>query len=81
MRELGFEIQQQARANVLIEEALKTCEIEGERLDPNAVRSPVTRRRGLPSAGLPASRSQHAYGMVEILLDATVNHCQVQTVS
>jgi len=74
MRELGFEIQQQARAEVLIEDALKTSEIEGERLDPNAVRSSVARRLGLPSAGLPAIRNQHADGMVEILLDATMNH-------
>jgi Fic family protein len=74
MRELGFEIQQQARAEVLIEEALKTSEIEGERLDPNAVRSSVARRLGLPLAGLPAIRNQQADGMVEILLDATMNH-------
>ena len=76
MRELGFESQQQARAEVLIEDALKTSEIEGERLDPNAVRSSVARRLGLPSAGLPAIRDQHADGMVEILLDATMNHEQ-----
>ena len=74
MRELGFEIQQQARAEVLIEEALKTSEIEGERLDPNAVRSSVARRLGLPLAGLPAISNQQADGMVEILLDATMNH-------
>ena len=74
MRELGFEVQQQARAEVLIEEALKTSEIEGERLDPNAVRSSVARRLGLPSAGMPEARSQHADGIVEILLDATMNH-------
>jgi Fic family protein len=79
MRELGFEIQQQARAEVLIEEALKTSEIEGERLDPNAVRSSVARRLGLPSAGLPAIRDQHADGMVEVLLDATMNHEQELT--
>jgi Fic family protein len=48
MRELGFEVQQQARAEVLIEEALKTFEIEGEHLDPNAVRSSVAMRLGLP---------------------------------
>jgi Fic family protein len=74
MRELGFGVQQQARAEVLIEEALKTSEIEGERLDPNAVRSSVVRRLGFPSVGLPAIRNQHADGMVEILLDAAMNH-------
>ena len=71
MRELGLEVRQQARAEVLIEEALKTSEIEGELLDPNAVRSSVARRLGLPTAGMPDVRNQHADGVVEILLDAT----------
>ena len=74
MRELGFEVQQQARAEVLIEEALKTSEIEGEHLDPIAVRSSVARQLGLPSGGLPVVRNQQADGFVEILLDATRHH-------
>jgi Fic family protein len=74
MRELGFEIQQQARAEILVAEALKTSEIEGERLDPDAVRSSVARRLGLPMAGLPAISNQQADGLVEILMDATMNH-------
>jgi Fic family protein len=49
MRDLGFEVQQQARAEVLIEETLKTSEIEGVRLDTRAVRSSVVRRLGLPA--------------------------------
>jgi len=79
MRELGFEVQQQARAEVLIEEALKTSEIEGERLDSNAVRSSVARRLGLPSAGLPPVRNKQADGIVDILLDATMNNKQELT--
>ena len=74
MRELGLEVRQQARAEVLIEEALKTSEIEGERLDPNAVRSSVARRLGLPTAGLREVKNQHADGVVEILLDATLGY-------
>lgn len=74
MRELGFEMQQHARAEVLIQETIKTAEIEGERLDLNAVRSSVARRLGLPSAGLPAIRDLQADGMVEILLDASLNY-------
>jgi Fic family protein len=74
MRELGFEIQQQARAEILVAEALKTSEIEGERLDPDAVRSSVARRLGLPMAGLPAISNQQADGLVEILMDATMSH-------
>jgi len=74
MRELGFEVQQQARTEVLIEEALKTSEIEGVRLDMRAVRSSVARRLGLPSAGRPEVNDSLADGVVEILLDATQNH-------
>lgn len=71
MRELGLAVREEARAEVLIEEALKTSEIEGERLDPGAVRSSVARRLGLPTAGLPAAKNLHADGVVEILLAAT----------
>lgn len=74
MSALGFEERQQARSEVLVEEALKTSEIEGERLDPRAVRSSVARRLGLQTAGLPSVRNQHADGVVEVLLDATQDH-------
>ena len=73
MRDLGFDVRQQARAEVLIEEALKTSEIEGERLDPNAVRSSVAQRLGLPTAGMVSIKNQQADGVVQILLDATQN--------
>lgn len=72
MRELRLEVREEARAEVLIEEALKTSEIEGERLDPGAVRSSVARRLGLPTAGLSAAKNLHADGVVEILLAATL---------
>lgn len=71
MKVLGFDDRQQARADVLVEEVLKTAEIEGERLDPRAVRSSVAQRLGLQTAGMPAVRDQSADGVVEILLDAT----------
>lgn len=79
MRDLGFEVQQQARAEVLIEETLKTSEIEGVRLDTRAVRSSVARRLGLPAAGLPEVNNPLADGIVEILLDATQNHARKLT--
>ena len=74
MKTLGFEVRQQARAEVLIEETLKTSEIEGERLDPIAVRSSVARRLGLTTAGMALTKDQQADGVVQILLDATLNH-------
>ncbi|NNL75437.1 MAG: Fic family protein [Desulfobacterales bacterium] len=70
---------QQARAEVLIEEALKTSEIEGERLDPKAVRSSVAQRLGLPTAGMVSTKNQQADGVVQILLDATQNFKQALT--
>jgi Fic family protein len=74
MSDLGFEVRLQARADVLVEETLKTSAIEGERLDPNAVRSSVARRLGLPTAGLPTGRDPRVDGVVDILMDATLNH-------
>jgi Fic family protein len=79
MKDLGFDARQQARAEVLIEEALKTSEIEGERLDPNAVRSSVAQRLGLPTAGMVSTKNQQADGVVQILLDATLNFKQALT--
>ena len=79
MKDLGFDVRQQARAEVLIEEALKTSEIEGERLDPNAVRSSVAQRLGLPTAGLASTKNEQADGVVQILLDATQNFKQTLT--
>jgi Fic family protein len=74
IRELGFEIQQAARADVLVEEALKTSAIEGEALDPDAVRSSVGRQLGIPDAGLKNVQDRKADGLIQILLDATQNH-------
>ena len=72
VRGLGFELETEATADVLVEEAVQTAAIEGERLDERAVRSSVARQLGLPSAGLPVSRD--ADGLVSVLLDATQKH-------
>lgn len=79
IRELGFDIQQTARADVLVEEALKTSAIEGESLDPDAVRSSVGRHLGIPDAGFKNVNDQKADGLVQILLDATKNYSQEYT--
>lgn len=62
----------EARADLMVEEAFATSAIEGESLDRNMIRSSVARRLGLPTAGLP-SQTRHVDGLVEMLLDATVN--------
>ena len=62
----------QAQLDVLTREGIATSAIEGEKFDPNSLRSSIARRLGLPTAGLPpATRSVE--GLVEVLLDATRN--------
>jgi Fic family protein len=68
---LGFHLEEQARAEILVEEIIKTSAIEGEQLDTRSVRSSVARRLGLPSAGLPVDR--RIDDLTSLLLDATQN--------
>ena len=63
---LGLE----SEAEVFVEEAFKTSAIEGEQIDPNAIRSSVAKRLGLPTAGLPDIQ-RHSDGLVEILMDVS----------
>ena len=76
VKRLGFELGEEAQADILTEEAIKTSAIEGERLNRQAVRSSVARHLGLPTAGLgPVTRSVD--GLVEVLLNATQNYQEV----
>lgn len=70
VKNLGFELEGEAQADVLTEEAVKTSAIEGERLSWESVRSSVARHLGLPDAGLTAE-TRSVDGLVEVLLDAT----------
>ncbi len=73
MEQLGLDLQREAQARAVVEEVVKSSEIEGERLDAESVRSSVARRLGLPEAGLrPADVKTD--GVVEMLLDATGNY-------
>ena len=70
MEALGFSLQAEALLQTLTLEALKSSEIEGERLPSEQVRSSLARRLGLDVAGLvPAER--RVEGVVDMLLDAT----------
>ena len=53
MESLGFELRSEATLAVLTSEVVKTSAIEGERLNPDEVRSSLARRLGLDAAGLP----------------------------
>jgi Fic family protein len=59
-----------AQLEILTSEGVATSAIEGERFDPNALRSSLARRLGLPAAGLPAP-PRSVEGLVDVLLDAT----------
>ena len=58
----------------LTQEALTTSAIEGERLDPESVRSSVARRLGLDTSGAPLREGQRPVeGLIDVLQDATLN--------
>jgi Fic family protein len=72
MEMIGLEARGRARFETLVVEALQTSAIEGEVLNPAAVRSSAARRLGLETAGfLPVDRV--ADGVVEMVWDAMRN--------
>lgn len=72
---LGFGLRAEAVLRTLTAEVLKTSEIEGEKLDPEQVRSSIARRLGMDIGALtPADRNVE--GIVEVILDATRNYDQ-----
>jgi Fic family protein len=70
MEGLGFALRDQATLAVLTEDVLKTSEIEGQQLNPDAVRSSIARRLGVDIGAL-APSDRHVEGIVEMVLDAT----------
>ena len=72
---LGFELRSEAHLQTLIEDVVKSSEIEGEKLDRAQVRSSIARRLGMDVCGLvPADRDVE--GVVEMMLDATGNYAK-----
>lgn len=73
MESLGFTLEAEAAFHALVQDALKTSEIEGEILDRDQVRSSLARRLGIEVAGMvPVDRPID--GLVAMLLDASQNH-------
>ena len=70
LQDIGMGLRDQATLQVLTEDVLKTSEIEGERLDPEAVRSSVARRLGVDVGAL-APADRHVDGVVDMVMDAT----------
>lgn len=80
IQSLGMDFRVEARAEMLISEAVKTSAIEGTVVNVEAVRSSVARRLGLSSAGLPAP-DRYINGLVDVLLDATTRFSQPLTLA
>lgn len=70
LADIGIALRDQASLTTLTEDVLKTSEIEGERLDADAVRSSIARRLGVDVGAL-AALDRHVEGVVEMVLDAT----------
>lgn len=79
MHDLGLDLRDQAALRVLTEDVVKTNEIEGEQLHPDAVRSSVARHLGIEIGAL-APADRHVEGVVEMVLDATRHHGHSLTV-
>jgi Fic family protein len=70
MEALGFDLRAEAVLATLIEDVLKSSEIEGETLNKDQVRSSIARRLGL-DIGTLAPADRRTEGVVEMMLDAT----------
>ncbi len=73
MRALGFDLQQEAVLETLIQDVHKTSDIEGERLDLGQVRSSVASHLGIKAGGL-RQVEERVEGVVEMMVDATANY-------
>ena len=73
MHDLGLDLRDKARVRVFTQEVLTTSAIEGESLNPDTVRSSVAQRLGLDIGAL-APSDRHVDGVVDMVLDATLNH-------
>lgn len=69
---LGLSLEKKTQAEILVEEAIKTSAIEGQKYSTDSVRSSVARHLGLPVAGL-THHNRQIDGLVDVLLDATQN--------
>lgn len=70
LADVGMALRDQASLAVLVEDVVKTSEIEGEVLNVESVRSSIARRLGVDIGALPPL-DRHVDGVVEMVLDAT----------
>ncbi len=70
MEALGFDLQREAVLGTLVEDVVKSSDIEGKKLDAGEVRSSVARRLGMDAGGI-GRADRDVEGVVEMMLDAT----------
>ena len=70
MEALGFDLRREAVLATLVEDVVKSSDIEGEKLDVEQVRSSVARRLGMDVGGT-GQADRDVDGVVEMMLDAT----------
>lgn len=73
LHHVGIPLRDHESLRVFTEDVLKTSEIEGEKLDPNSVRSSIAQRLGIDIGAVTPS-DRHIDGVVDMVLDATQNH-------
>ncbi len=76
---LGLDHSLEARLEVMAAEVLETSAIEGKSLVPDAVRSSLAGRLGLSGGGV-VKPDRYTEGLVDVLLDATLNYQQPLTI-
>jgi len=67
---LGFGDLQEAKLNAMAAEAIKSSEIEGERLNYDEVRSSIARKLGMETGGIPMG-DRRSEGVSDIAVDAS----------
>ncbi len=73
MEALNPQLRAEASLATLTAEVVKSSEIEGEKLDPAQVRSSIARRLKI-DIGKGVQSERHVDGVVEMILDATLNY-------
>ncbi|GAB3629624.1 cell filamentation protein Fic [Pandoraea terrae] len=72
LADVGMALRDKASLVAITDDVIKTSEIEGEHLNAQSVRSSVARRLGVDIGAL-APVDRHVEGVVDMVLDATVN--------
>ena len=72
MSGLGFSVQNTTSLDVMVEDVLRSSEIEGELLNADRVRSSIARHLGIDTEGLPEP-DHYTEGVVQVMLDAVRN--------